>query len=733
MEIWKTGISIFLLGIMTLGVKVGAFAQQPPVPESELIAILKSDAPKGDKALACKKLAVFGTGQAVPVLAPLLADPELASWARIALEAIPDPACDAALREAAKKLNGRLAVGVINSIGVRRDPQAVEVLAGRLGDSDAEVAAAAAAALGQIGGEKAVEALRPILKHPSPIVRNAAAEGLLSCADRYLAEGKAGAAQELYDLVRSADVPKPRRVEATRGAILARGAEGIPLLVEQLRSGDKDFVAIALSTAREIKGPAVAQALVAELGPITAAPQQRPPLLVIKSARYGAGDRWADVTEVLRAAVRNNSLQIEASNSLAGDPAPGVVKQLELVYSLDGQEFSLRVREGETVKIGEGVRPADPRQVAILEALADIGDPAGIAAIVKAAQGADWALRLVAVRLLGRVGDASAVPVLVSAATEGGELAQAAAESLVQLSGQGVDEAILKALHSAQGAQRVVLLQAVGERLLEAALPVALADMTSDDPRVRAAAIQALGMIVPLEQLDVLIGRLLQPRDDEEFQAVRNALMMACSRMPDLDAAAAKLMAVWPKASTRARVAIVDIFGAMGGQGALRGLAQAARDSEDDVQDAATRVLGEWMSVDAAPVLLDLARTGNPRYRIRALRGYIRIARQLDVPLNERIAMCREALAAAQRPEERRLVLEVLRRYPTAEGLQLAVTQLAVPELKTEAAETAVQIAEKLPGSDAPIVGKAMDQVIQAAPAAEIVQRAQALRQRARQ
>ncbi|MBC7338057.1 MAG: HEAT repeat domain-containing protein, partial [Clostridia bacterium] len=163
------------------------------------------------------------------------------------------------------------------------------------------------------------------------------------------------------------------------------------------------------------------------------------------------------------------------------------------------------MREGETVKIGEGVRPADPRQVAILEALADIGDPAGIAAIVKAAQGADWALRLVAVRLLGRVGDASAVPVLVSAATEGGELAQAAAESLVQLSGQGVDEAILKALHSAHGAQRVVLLQAVGERLLEAALPVALADMTSDDPRVRAAAIQALGMIVPLERLDVLI------------------------------------------------------------------------------------------------------------------------------------------------------------------------------------------------------------------------------------
>jgi HEAT repeat protein len=505
------------------------------------------------------------------------------------------------------------------------------------------------------------------------------------------------------------------------------------LLVEHLKSNDKDLVAIALSTAREIKGPAVAQALVAELGPIAAAPQQRPPVLVIKSARYGAGDRWVDVTEALRAAVRNNSLQVEASNSLAGDPAPGVVKELQIVYSLGDQEFSLRVKEGEMIRLGEGGKPADPRQAAILEALADIGDPAGIATIVKAAQEADWALRLVAVRLLGRLGDASAVPVLVSAATEGGELAQAAAESLVQLAGQGVDEAILKSLQSAQGPQRVVLLQAAGERLLGAALPTALADMNSDDATVRTAAIRALGMIVPLEQLDVLIARLLKPVDDQDFQTVREALTIACSRMPELDAAAAKLMAVWPKASTRVRIAIVEILGTMGGQAALRGLAQAARDSEDEVQDAVTRVLGEWMSADAAPVLLDLARTGNPRYRIRALRGYIRIARQLDVPLNDRIAMCRNALAIAQRPEEKRLVLEVLRRYPTAEGLQLSVAQLAVPELKAEAAEAAVQIAEKLPASDAAIVAKAMDQVIQAAPAAEILQRAQVLRQRTRQ
>ena len=54
-------------------------------------------------------------------------------------------------------------------------------------------------------------------------------------------------------------------IEATRGAILARGKDGIPLLVEQLRSTDKGLFQIGLSTAREFPGRAVDQALAAEL------------------------------------------------------------------------------------------------------------------------------------------------------------------------------------------------------------------------------------------------------------------------------------------------------------------------------------------------------------------------------------------------------------------------------------------------------------------------------------
>ena len=114
--------------------------------QAKLISVLQSGAPAAEKAITCKKLAVYGSKEAVPALAPLLTDPDLSSWARIALEAIPDPAAVDALRDTLPKVQGRLLVGVINSLGFRHDTQSVNALVARLADADPEVASAAAAA-----------------------------------------------------------------------------------------------------------------------------------------------------------------------------------------------------------------------------------------------------------------------------------------------------------------------------------------------------------------------------------------------------------------------------------------------------------------------------------------------------------------------------------------------------------------------------------------------------------
>lgn len=233
--------------------------------QRKLIAVLRSDAPPQEKAITCKRLAIYGNREAVPALAPLLANKDLASWARIALEAIPDPAADYALREAMTQLQGRLLIGVINSIGFRRDFNAVRPLADKLNDPDAEVACAAAEALGKIGGSLAAKALDQALDRAPDKVRSSVAYGSIVCAEQFLDEGRTADAVKAYDRVRQARVPKQRILEATRGAILARGAEGIPLLLEQLRSPDKARLAIGLRTARELPGREATEAVAAEM------------------------------------------------------------------------------------------------------------------------------------------------------------------------------------------------------------------------------------------------------------------------------------------------------------------------------------------------------------------------------------------------------------------------------------------------------------------------------------
>ncbi len=276
--------SFWFVLLVTVAVSVGAFGQDQAAAqakEQELIGVLQSNASPAEKAITCKQLAIYGTEEAVPSLMPLLADKELASWARIALEAIPGPAANEALREAMGSLQGRLLVGTINSIGVRRDAMAVEGLVQKLGDADADVASAAAVALGHIGGDRAAKALGQALTKPPAGVRSAIAEGCILCAEWYLAQDKLTDAVKLYDAVRQADVPKQRHLEAIRGAILARKSDGVGLLIAQLESADKDNVGIGLRTARELPGRDVTEALAAEMDRLS---EEKRPLLLLAMA-----------------------------------------------------------------------------------------------------------------------------------------------------------------------------------------------------------------------------------------------------------------------------------------------------------------------------------------------------------------------------------------------------------------------------------------------------------------
>src|SRR5206468_2662170 len=146
------------------------------------------------------------------------ADEQLSHSARYALESMPSPQAGAALVHALETTSGLTRVGIINSIAVRREAQAVAALAKLLppgrGDSaprdDASISAAAA--LGEIAPSATLPVLESALARSSGALHSAVVDAILRCADRLLASGREGDALRAFRRIYAAETNAPMRI-----------------------------------------------------------------------------------------------------------------------------------------------------------------------------------------------------------------------------------------------------------------------------------------------------------------------------------------------------------------------------------------------------------------------------------------------------------------------------------------------------------------------------------------
>lgn len=189
--------------------------------EKSLLSVLTSDAKRAGKQFVCRELSIIGTDQSVPVLGNMLTDEETSDMARYALERIPGTAVNDALRSALRTAKGKPKVGIINSLGQRRDRRAVRALGRLVSDPDQMVATAAAAALGQIADTRATEALATAKDKTSGKLRMLVLDSYLRCADQLVAEGDKAKALAIYKELQKDGNPAPIRTAALRGIISA--------------------------------------------------------------------------------------------------------------------------------------------------------------------------------------------------------------------------------------------------------------------------------------------------------------------------------------------------------------------------------------------------------------------------------------------------------------------------------------------------------------------------------
>ncbi len=192
--------------------------------ENRLVDVLKSDASRDAKDYTCRKLAIVGTAASVPALSTLVTAENHSHMARYALERIQAAEAAQALRDALAKVAGNLKVGVIGSLGSRKDTGAVGALGGLLADANAAIAQAAAHALGSIGNADAANALQQAAGSVKE-AKAAVTDGLLTCAESLLALKQKAEALAIYKSLSGEGQPRLVRLAATRG-ILACGKQG---------------------------------------------------------------------------------------------------------------------------------------------------------------------------------------------------------------------------------------------------------------------------------------------------------------------------------------------------------------------------------------------------------------------------------------------------------------------------------------------------------------------------
>lgn len=468
--------------------------------EAKLMAVLETPgATMPGKQFACQMLRIVGSARCVPAVGKLLSDPQLSHVARQVLLGMAGPAVEKTLRDALGKTEGSVRIGIINTIGDRRDRSSLAGLAVFLGGNDEATAHAALNAIGKIGGTKAADLLEGA-KVAGPL-KAAWAQAVLECAASVAATGQPERAEKTCRAVLEGDAPVAVRAGALAAVAQMRKEQAVPLIVKTLSASEAMLRQAAVGAVISVPGRASTRALAKELQ--DCAVETKVVLLGALAAR-GDGEGLREMVNQL-AADGNQAIRGTALKALArlGDASSVPV----LAAALKQNETAAAASQAMIELHGTGVAEALIRQAetgeaamraALLSVLAERRESEALPVIRKALNDAEAQVRraaLKSVAVLGTQEDLASLAEMVLTKKEAGErdqVAQAMSELVRRLPDKSASCAsVLQALAKADAPTKVCLLTVLpvvgGGQALQAAR-----DALAGEGEVRKTAVRAL-------------------------------------------------------------------------------------------------------------------------------------------------------------------------------------------------------------------------------------------------
>jgi HEAT repeat protein len=412
----------------------------------------------------------------------------------------PSPAATGQLLARLPGSSGKAKVGLLNALGHRADPAAVEAVARELADKDTSVAIAAARTLGRIGTPSAARALAEARPGTADALRLAIGDAYLRCADRLLAAGKTAEALAIYKELNQPKEERPLRLAALQGVLRCAGDQAGPMILDILSGPDADARAIAIGQI-EYLSPGALKPLAARLEQLPPASQvlvlnmiasrsdrsQLPAALAavqsphdgVKRAGIQALGRLGDISVVpllVETLFAGGSLGQAAADSLAQLAADGVNDRL--IALLEAEKTAARA-------------------AALIGVLEARKATAAVPALLKSADSKDPAIQAAAWTALRSLAEPRHLPELVAALLQTEKGREQAELAIVAVCAQIPEpekraRPILAVVKAGDRNQLAALLPLLGRLGGPEVLPLAREALTSGNPELHQAAFTAL-------------------------------------------------------------------------------------------------------------------------------------------------------------------------------------------------------------------------------------------------
>ena len=539
-------------------------------------------------------------------------------------------------------------------------------------------------------------------------------------ADEALAAPAAAALQTIGGpdavraLVRALDTaPAAARVSIVDALGEMRRPEAVKKLLALAGSDDEALRRSARFALANIGDPAAAGVLAAV--PVTGSPRERSEaagLYLLFARRLAESGRPKEGLAAARAVLASRGGPGEgqaAAEALAiivsilGDKALP-----DLLTAVDSPDSGVRgaalelatrlgTRDATSLWVEKGAASGPEVRAGIIGMLGRRGDATALPFVREGLRSGDESVRLAAIPSAVRLGGGAVLPDIFALFGADDERTVAAARTALLgfSAGQVVPEAV-RLLDTAPLPGKAALIDVLGEKGATQEIDRVFVLAADPEPATRAAALGALAKLAGESDLPRLVTMLEAATDADDIVRLQEAVAAAARTNPDPALRGGSLAALMREAPASRKAAILRTLPKVGGAIALEAVVRESGAAEPQTQTAAVYALSQWPDQAATGELHRIATTtSNRKHRVMALEGYVRLVGRSNSTGQRKAALLQELMARPFEDADKKAVLVAAAAVREPEALRLLAAWLDHPALGETAASGLLDLASE--------------------------------------